>query len=155
MSFSALASWSRKLGPRSPGYYIDRGLESHPWEGPREQELRLGRAREQTYEALIEKLDGIASAYVTITRAKARSMATPGTVKAMVMLDIEGERTLPYATIKAIQNMLVGSEPDLKPDAVERSAEGYGVRIEHDPHPSRANLKAEGYQWVRFLVKIG
>jgi flagellar biosynthesis/type III secretory pathway M-ring protein FliF/YscJ len=107
-----------KLGPRSPGYYIDRGLESHPWDGPREQELRLGRAREQAFEALFEKLDGIASAYVTITRARSRSLATPGVVKAMVLLDIEGERTLPFATIKAIQNMLVGSEPDLKPDAV-------------------------------------
>jgi hypothetical protein len=77
--------------------------------------------REEILGAMIRNLDGIVSAYVTLNRPKARGGLRPGTgarPTAFVWLETEGGREIPHKAVQSIQKIIVGSEPDLKSDAV-------------------------------------
>jgi hypothetical protein len=57
--------------------------------------------------------------------------------------------------------ILSGISPRVRADgspkwhAVVGQVSGYGIKIAHDPHPSRAGLKEDGHRWVSFLVPAG
>jgi hypothetical protein len=46
------------------------------------------------------------------------------------------------------------ADGNIKYHAVVGKAEGFGVKIIHDPHPDRTGLQDWGYRWVKFLIKL-
>jgi hypothetical protein len=111
------------LGPRSIEDLDREAQETNPWDGPWDKEQRQNKGREEILAAMIRKFDGIISAYVTINRPRSRGMIRPGAnasarPTAFVWLETDGGREIGHKTVQSIQNLMVGNEPDLKPDAV-------------------------------------
>jgi len=109
------------IGPRSIEDLDREAQETNPWDGPGDKEQRQNKGREEILAAMIRKFDGIISAYVTINRPRARGVLRPGAntrPTAFVWLETDGGREISHKTVQSIQNLMVGNEPDLKPDAV-------------------------------------
>jgi flagellar biosynthesis/type III secretory pathway M-ring protein FliF/YscJ len=106
------------VGPR-PIDEIEETIPSSFWDGLPEQEQRIKKAREEVLAALIRQLEGINDAHVWINRPKTRVGFRPtSNATAFVWLETEGNREIGPTTVQSIQNILVGKEPDLKPDAM-------------------------------------
>jgi type III secretory pathway lipoprotein EscJ len=110
------------IGPRSIEELDKEAQESNLLDGPWDKERKQSRGQEQILAAMIREFDGIISAYVTINRPRARmglGRPTPGAhPTAFVWLETDGGREISHKTVQSIQNLIVGKEPDLKPDAV-------------------------------------
>src|SRR3954451_19310850 len=111
------------IGPRSIDEIGNEGINSDPWAGPDDKAQRQKRAKEGILSAMIRNLDGIVSAYVSLNSPAARAGLglRPGNNSrstAFVWLETEGGRQIHHKTVQSIQNILVGNEPDLKPENI-------------------------------------
>jgi flagellar biosynthesis/type III secretory pathway M-ring protein FliF/YscJ len=110
------------VGPRSIDDLGKEALASGGfWPDPLEREQRQIKVREEILGAMIRNLDGIVSAYVTLNRPRARNGLRPNAASrptAFVWLETDGGREIRHKTVQSIQNIIVGSETDIKPDAV-------------------------------------
>jgi flagellar biosynthesis/type III secretory pathway M-ring protein FliF/YscJ len=108
------------LGPRSLAD-IRKQVEdgSTFWDTTSAKQERELHAKEQILEAMICKLEGIVSAYVTINRTTTRVGLRPATTAtAFVWLETRDDREIGPKTVQNIQHIIVGNEPAIKPDAV-------------------------------------
>lgn len=108
------------LGPRSLAD-IRKQVEdgSTFWDTDKAKQERELHAKEQILEAMICKLEGIVSAYVTINRTTTRVGLRPTTTAtAFVWLETRDDREIGPKTVQNIQHIIVGNEPAIKPDAV-------------------------------------
>jgi flagellar biosynthesis/type III secretory pathway M-ring protein FliF/YscJ len=83
---------------------------------------RLERAEKAHAERLagyIQRLPGIVSARVNITRPRTRDArrAAQGAC-AFVYLETHGRREIPHRTVKSIQGLIAGNDPEVKPKAI-------------------------------------
>ncbi|MBV8384984.1 MAG: hypothetical protein JOZ63_20530 [Planctomycetaceae bacterium] len=114
---------------------------SGPFVGPWEREQHELEVREQVLAAMIQKLDGIMSADVTIHRPKGRGAGRqPARATAFVYVETRGGRELSPKAVEAIQN-LMAREHDLTHDAVT-VCDDHGRRylVAGDPMGVRSNL---------------
>src|SRR5262249_13011253 len=85
------------------------------------------------------------SAYVTINRPQARNVLRPGPgtgpgarPTAFVWLETDGGRKISHKTVQSIQNLIVGKEPELRPDSVTVfDSKGRHYLVAGDPKYSR------------------
>jgi flagellar M-ring protein FliF len=106
------------VGPRPIGE-IEKMIPSSLWDGLPEQEQRIKKARQEVLAALIRRLEGINDAHVWINRPKTRVGFRPtANATAFVWLETDGNREIGPTTVQSIQDIIMGNEPDLKPDAM-------------------------------------
>jgi flagellar biosynthesis/type III secretory pathway M-ring protein FliF/YscJ len=83
---------------------------------------RLERAEKAHAERLagyIQRLPGIVSARVNITRPRTReTRRVVQGASAFVYLETQGRREIPHRTVKSIQGVIVGNDPEVKPSAI-------------------------------------
>jgi hypothetical protein len=107
------------LGPRLPGELRDQASSSSPWESPRDKEAREHHDRAKIVETMINDLPGIVGSFVWVNRPKARlGLQPPGKPSALVWLETEGDRQLPFRTVQSITTILTGYEDGLLADAI-------------------------------------
>ncbi|WZO99209.1 hypothetical protein EP7_000808 [Isosphaeraceae bacterium EP7] len=108
----------KKVGPISIADLEQQLQDSSIFESSAAHEEKRNRIKERILELKINQLDGIDSAHVSINRPRTRSgLRGWEPPRASVWLKTTHDRKLGSETIQAIQ-LLVGYEPDLKPDAV-------------------------------------
>jgi flagellar M-ring protein FliF len=121
----ALSRWSdalaalKKHGVEPPSLEeIEKDLEAGSYmDTPADKADRDHRRIERSLKAMIEKYEGIRSAYVKVHRTPVRGGYRPGSaVSGLVVLDTE--RRPPNRVIQSIQTLLPKMVPGLLPDAV-------------------------------------
>jgi flagellar M-ring protein FliF len=108
----------KKVGPITIADLEQQLQSSSIFDSSAAHEEKRNRIKEHILELKINELAGIDSAHVSINRPRTRSgLRGWEPARASVWLKTTHDRKLGSETIQAIQ-MLVGYEPDLKPDAV-------------------------------------
>ena len=137
------------LGPRSPIDLIDQPAEQGVFDTiPRVKE-RQERLRLRGLEELVRNVDpaAIDRAHIEVFRPQARAFGKAAEPKATVFLFTEAGRTVSPRALAAIQRLLVGMEPDLKPESVTVIGNrGTPYLIQGDPAlmvESQAQARAE------------
>jgi hypothetical protein len=107
------------LGPRMPGELRDQAISSSPWESPGDRAAREHLDRAKIVETMINDLPGIVRSFVGVNRPKARLTLQPtGKPSALVWLETDGDRQLPFRTVQSITTILTGYEEGLSADAI-------------------------------------
>src|SRR5262245_45971093 len=102
---------------------------------PDEREQKRLLSRERILEAIINELDGVVSALVSIQYPRARAAWHPRTKpSAFVYLETEANRPLPSRTVQSIPAILMSSEPDLSHETITvMDRRGYRYLDPHNP----------------------
>lgn len=109
------------LGPNSPVDAINQPTEQGPFEPFSTFIQKVERKKLRFLEEMVHNLDpaAIDRVHIELFRPKSggfpRRLAEP---KATVFLFTESSRPVPPRTLAAIQRLLVGTEPDLKPESI-------------------------------------
>lgn len=106
------------LGPRTIFEIRKKSQDSEFWLSLTEKERLEFRKKEEMLEAMIRSLDDIISATVTIYRTRTWVGRPATTASAFVWLETREDREIGPKTVQSIKGIVMGNQPDLKPDAV-------------------------------------
>lgn len=114
------------LGDQTIDEIRTEALKTSLFDGPEERRQRQIQVQERTLEALIEQLSGVVQADVMINPLPAVGLGSRGRCsKALVHLQTEGDRPLPYQTVQTILRLLTsGTDCDLAAEAVTLLGQG-------------------------------
>ncbi len=158
------------LGHRSLNEIREESIVPHFLESMSEREHKDRLLREKTLERLVSQLEGVVWSLVSINRPATRKWQQGGAKPtAFVYIETEGQRRLPFETIRAIPDILAGYESDLKPGSITvMDTRGYkyfesgnlAVGVDSHNKAREEELKAEvldKLEWikgVRVQVKV-
>lgn len=107
------------LGDHAIDEILDESSTSSIFDTPKEREARQQRSQNKFIEKLIGQLDGVVSSTVWINRPQTPRFARSGPKHtALVFIETEGNRPLPYQTVQSIPVILTGSDPELTPASI-------------------------------------
>ena len=118
-----------EVGPRPLEDIRNAAGQASIWESPHDKEAREQREMARMFERLIDDLPGVESSFVLINRSKERiGLRLVDRPTALVRLETEGGRELPFSVVESITSILKVSEKGLTPQAItvmDRSGRRY------------------------------
>lgn len=118
-----------EVGPRPLEDIRDAVGQASIFESPHDKEVREQRDKARVFERLIDDLPGVESSFVLINRSKQRvGLRLVDRPSALVRLETDGGRELPFSVVESITSILTVSENGLTPQAItvmDRSGHRY------------------------------